>query len=161
VGLRLRDRGLNPRTRQTEKALSMGDASAAPAASAASGSAPPRAATIRATVTKEKLHAMFTLMNQDEFIVNNYEKKTSNEDKTGQVWALKKLRELIAHDASQPGSVWASKVPTEQVRPFPLTYAVRASAQALILRADPEGLGPRRAEKDVRREERSTTNRHR
>ena len=81
----------------------MGGASGAPAASGASGSAPPRPTTIRATATAVKLLGIFTLMNSSEFVVGNWEKKTCNEAKTGQVWALKKLRELILHEATQHG----------------------------------------------------------
>jgi hypothetical protein len=73
----------------------MGDAIGAPAASAPSGSAPPRSSAIRATATTEKLLGMFTLMNSSEFVVDNWEKKTCNEAKTGQVWARKKLRDVL------------------------------------------------------------------
>jgi hypothetical protein len=73
----------------------MGDASAAPAASAASGSAPPRPTTIRATATAVQLLGIFTLMNQNALIVTNWEKKTCNEAKSGQVWARKKLRDVL------------------------------------------------------------------
>jgi hypothetical protein len=73
----------------------MGDAIGAPAASAASGSAPPRSSAIRATATTEKLLGIFTLMNQNAFIVTNWEKKTRNEAKSGQVWARKKLRDVL------------------------------------------------------------------
>ena len=73
----------------------MGDAIGAPAASAASGSAPSRATTMRATATHEKLLGIFTLMNQNAFIVTNWEKKTCNEAKSGQVWARKKLRDVL------------------------------------------------------------------
>ena len=126
----------------------MGDAIGAPAASAPSGSAPPRSTTIRATATTEKLLGMFTLMNSSEFVVDNWEKKTCNEARTGQVWAVKKLRELISFEAAQFGSVWANKVPAENVRVWPFDArrgGIRASAH---FRADFEGVGPRRAEKD-------------
>ena len=88
----------------------------------------------------------------------NWEKKTCNEARTGQVWAVKKLRELISFEAAQFGSVWANKVPAENVRVWPFDArrgGIRVSAH---FRADFEGVGPRRAEKDVRREERSNTN---
>ena len=70
-------------------------ASGAPAASGASGSAPPRPTTIRATATAVKLLGIFTLMNQNAFIVTNWEKKTCNEAKSGKVWARKKLRDVL------------------------------------------------------------------
>ncbi len=77
----------------------MGDTIGAPAASSsgASGSAPPRPTTIRATATAVKLLGIFTLMNQSAFIVTNWEKtrKTCNEAKSGQVWARKKLRDVL------------------------------------------------------------------
>ena len=73
----------------------MACASGAPAASGASGSAPPRPTTIRATATAVKLLGIFTLMNQNAFIVTNWEKKTCKEAKTGQVWARKKLRDVL------------------------------------------------------------------
>jgi hypothetical protein len=34
-------------------------------------------------------------MNQNAFIVTNWEKKTRNEAKSGQVWARKKLRDVL------------------------------------------------------------------
>jgi hypothetical protein len=42
-----------------------------------------------------KLLGIFTLMNQNAFIVTNWEKKTCNEAKSGQVWARKKLRDVL------------------------------------------------------------------
>ena len=65
----------------------MACASGAPAASGASGSAPPRPTTIRATATAVKLLGIFTLMNQNAFIVTNWEKKTCNEAKWASVGA--------------------------------------------------------------------------
>jgi hypothetical protein len=42
-----------------------------------------------------KLLGIFTLMNQNAFIVTIWEKKTCNEAKSGQVWARKKLRDVL------------------------------------------------------------------
>ena len=61
----------------------LGDASAAPAASAASGSAPSRATTMRATATHEKLLGIFTLLNLDEFIVTNWRRRRSTRRNLG------------------------------------------------------------------------------
>ncbi len=100
------------------------------------------------TATTEKLLGIFTLMNSSEFVVANWEKKTCNEAKTGQVSALRKLRELILFEATQPGSVWANcntnKVPAENVRVSPFDArrgGIRASAHFC---ADFEGVGPRK-----------------
>jgi hypothetical protein len=50
---------------------------------------------MRATATHEKLLGIFTLMNQNALIVTNWEKKTCNEAKSGQVWARKTLRDVL------------------------------------------------------------------
>ena len=71
----------------------MGDATGASAASAAPGSTLRRSGTIRVTASTEKLLSLFTLMNQIDFTINTCEKKTADDAKLGQAWAIKKLRE--------------------------------------------------------------------
>ena len=96
MGLRLKELRLNPKLRLSLQALAMGDATGASAASAAPGTAAPAASgrrTMRATASTEKLLSLFTLMNQIDFTINTCEKKTADDAKLGQAWAIKKLRE--------------------------------------------------------------------
>ena len=97
MGLRLKELRLNPKLRLSLQALAMGDATGASAASAAPGTAAPAAAsgrlTIRVLANDAKLLSLFTLMNQIDFTINTCEKKTADDAKLGQAWAIKKLRE--------------------------------------------------------------------